>query len=73
MFDDFYKDLANAIIIQAATDYRQALRQLACNEDYVPAVKTKRECERFFHSAWFRLLTNADTKYLLTHLVRDAS
>lgn len=73
MFDDFYKELANAIIMQAAVDYRQALRQLQRNEKYKPAIKTKRECERFFRSAWFRLLTNADTKYLLTRLVRDAS
>jgi hypothetical protein len=68
--DDPYKNLANAIIIQAATDYRKALKQLKRNPRYEPALITKRECERFFHSDWFRFLTDADPQYLLDHLVR---
>ena len=68
--DDPYKNLANAIIIQAATDYRKALKQLKRNPRYEPALITKRECERFFHSDWFRFLTDADPQYLLYHLVR---
>ena len=40
--DDPYKNLANAIIIQAATDYRKALCQLKRNPKYEPAQITKR-------------------------------
>lgn len=68
--DDPYKNLANAIIIQAANDYRKALRQLKRNIKYEPALTTKRECERFFHSDWFRILTDADADYLIDHLAR---
>jgi hypothetical protein len=71
--DDPYKNLANAIIIQAATDYRKALCQLKRNPKYEPAQITKRECERFFHSEWFRFLTDADPEYLIKHLQRAAT
>lgn len=68
--DDPYKNLANAIVIQAANDYRKALKLLKRNPKYEPALTTKRECERFFHSEWFRFLTNADPEYLINHLQR---
>lgn len=65
-----YKNLANAIIVQAAKDYRKALRQLKRNPKYDAARDTKNEVERFFHSEWFHFLTDADPDYLLDQLVR---
>lgn len=41
MIDDPYKNLANAIIVQAAKDYQKALRQLRRNPKYEPAQYTK--------------------------------
>ena len=58
--DDPYRTLANAIIVQAAKDYRQALRQLRRNPRYETARNEKNEVERFFHSEWFHFLTDAD-------------
>ena len=70
MIDDPYKNLANAIIVQAAKDYRKALRQLKRNPKYDAARDTKNEVERFFHSEWFHYLTNVDPDYLLDYLAR---
>lgn len=68
--DDAYRNLANAIIVQAAKDYRKALRQLKRNPKYDAAKNTKNEVERFFHSEWFRFLTDADPDYLLDRITR---
>lgn len=59
---DPYQSLANAIICVAADDYRTALK-----DDNEPLQK---ELEKFFHSAWYGLLTNADPDRLLTLLRR---
>ena len=63
--DDPYRTLANAIIVQAAKDYRKALRQLRRNPRYETARNEKNDVERFFHSEWFNFLTDADPDYLL--------
>ena len=68
--DDPYMNLANAIVLQAVSDYRKALKQLKRNRKYEPALITKRECERFFHSEWFRFLSSLDPDYLLQGIAR---
>lgn len=70
MMDDPYRTLANAIIVQAAKDYRKALRQLRRNPRYETARNEKNEVERFFHSEWFHFLTDTDPDYLLDYLAR---
>ena len=70
MMEASYENLANAIIIQAAKDYRKALRQLRRNPNYVSAAYTKREVEQFFRSQWFHFLTNVDPEYLIEELSR---
>ena len=70
MMDDPYRTLANAIIVQAAKDYRKALRQLRRNPSYETARNEKNDVERFFHSEWFHYLTNVDPDYLLDYLAR---
>ena len=66
-----YENLANAIITQAASDYRRALMLLQHNDCYTPALKTKQECERFFHSRWFQILTNANPDYIIDRMTRE--
>jgi len=47
-----YQKLANAIILQAANDYRH-------NKKYRSSIA------RFFRSDWFKVLTNINGEYLL--------
>ena len=52
--------LAEAIILKAVKDYRKALK---CD-----ARGVKRECERFFRSEWFKILTTLDGESLIQKL-----
>jgi len=63
-------ELANAIIELAAKDYRKALKDLHKNPKYEDALETKKECEEFFLSGWFCLLTNLDGKVLMEDIRR---
>ena len=65
---DIYEELANAVILQAVKDYRQALRQLKRNPDYKKAEIMKQDCERFFRSEWFEALTKVDGPWLMRKL-----
>ena len=65
---DPYENLANAIILQAVKDYRQALKLLGRNSKCTSALSTKDECERFFRSEWFRYLTSVDGNMLIRKL-----
>ena len=65
---DQFEALANAIIIQAAVDYRLALKQLRQNPDFQSAVSMKYEVERFFSSEWFSMMTRVDGHELLARL-----
>ena len=63
-----YEDLANAIILQAVKDYREALRKHEKRPRYEPAILTMTEVERFFHSEWFKRLTSLDGELLINKL-----
>lgn len=56
-------DLANAIVVQACDDYRDALRGKCENPG-----ATKREIKRFFKSDYYKLLTAVDSQMLLHRL-----
>lgn len=68
---DPYEELANAIIVTAANDYRRSLRHIKRNPTDGWAIHYKRECERFFGSRWFTALTSVDGKYLAGRLVSE--
>ena len=65
-----YQALANAIIESAAKDYRKALIALHKNPQYKEAQKMRDECESFFLSGWFELLTDLDGRTLMINLRR---
>lgn len=65
-----YEDLANAVIIQAAKDYNEALKALKKNSKCKPALIMKRDCECFFRSAWFTVLTNLNGDVFMERLKR---
>lgn len=67
--DECWLDFVNAIVLSAVEDYRYSKQQLL-----VPSLSSKRalnrtrECERFFKSAWFELLTGLDGKSFFRRL-----
>lgn len=63
--------LANAIIIQAADDYRTSLRRLKLNRMNRKYLRMKEECERFFLSQWFEQLTNIDGKTIIMRILKE--
>ena len=68
---DFYTELANAIVIQAAKDYRKALKTLKRYPRYEPAKAVVAEVEEFFRSEWYRTLTSVDADLLITKIRRE--
>ncbi len=65
------ENLANAIIVKAADDYRKALR----GEGYgnYSAGQVIAECERFFRSTWMTMLTKLDGEVLIEKLKNEVS
>ena len=63
-----WQDLAEAIVVQAASDYRHA-RYRNMKRPYQPeTLREIREIERFFRSTWFSTLCNLDGTQLLRDL-----
>ena len=70
---DPYEQLANAIILRAVEDYRDALKKLKKRPKYGPAQDLKNEVERFFRSYWYRELTSVDGEILIKKLQAEVS
>ncbi len=68
---DPYEQLANAIVLQAVKDYRDALKKLKKRPHYEPAKYTIAEVERFFHSDWYRELTTIEPEILIRKLKEE--
>ena len=62
--DDPLQDLCNAIVAQAAEDYRDSLKELKRDPDDRFALIRAGEIERFFKSEWCRKLTKVDPFYI---------
>ena len=61
-----YQNLANAIVVQACNDYRNALNGIGC--EYKAPEVVIREIEKFFRSSYYRSLTKVKGEYLLERL-----
>ena len=68
---DPYEELANAIVEQAAKDYREIRRKLRKNPNDMTARGQMGEVVRFFHSRWFGILTDANPDYILEQLKEE--
>lgn len=66
--DDPYERLANAIVLQAADDYRKALKTVKRNLHNRGAIDEALQIERFFRSNWYSTLTSVDGEYLIRKL-----
>ena len=54
---DPYEELANAIVLRAFKDYKKALKK--------DNILMKKNCERFFESNMYEILTNVPADYLM--------
>lgn len=72
---DPYQNLANAIVLQAAQDWRTAYRATKRSYGTYSQSSWSRvySCEKFFRSAWFRALTNdnIDGELLIKQLRKE--
>lgn len=63
-----YEKLANAIILQAAKDYRAVLSQRQKYPEHKAYIDVQRELETFFRSRWFRALCDLEGEMLIQKL-----
>jgi hypothetical protein len=68
-----FENLANAIILRAVEDYREALGILRYSPNDKDAGISKDEIERFFRSGWFGLLTKLDPEMLIGKLRKEVA
>ena len=63
-----YQDLANAVVTQAAKDYKHYRRRIGKNPDDDYAKHEVREIESFFGSKWMKRLINVDGAEILARI-----
>lgn len=68
-----YRELANAIIVKAARDYRSALWMLKRDPWNENAERMKRDVESFFRSKWYQSLTELDGEWMLRKLREEVN
>lgn len=65
---DPYENLANAVIAQAAEDYREALKKIKAHPKNKDAIDEALRIESFFRSGWYQTLTFVDGECLIRRL-----
>ena len=68
-----WEDFAQAIILKAIEDYRNALKPVRYPSEKKKARAAIREIERFFRSEWFEVLTELDGETLIRKLKEERS
>lgn len=66
-----WRNLANAIIEQAAKDYMRTLRKLKKQPTSERAKLEKASIEKFFRSPWYEELTDVDGERLIRMLQKE--
>ena len=69
--EDPYERLANAIILQAASDYRRNLKKLKKNPQNRDVLSEVLQIEKFFRSPWYQVLTTVDGEFLIQKLRKE--
>ena len=69
--EDPYERLANAIILQAASDYRRDLKKLKKNPQNRGVQDEVMQIEKFFRSSWYQVLTTVDGEFLIQKLRKE--
>ena len=65
-----YHDLANAIVLRAVEDYRNALDGISYKKNLTPE-QVIEEIEKFFRSEYFTILTKVNGEYLIEELKKE--
>ncbi|MBE5874495.1 MAG: hypothetical protein E7287_08825 [Lachnospiraceae bacterium] len=68
-----YEKLANAIVLQAVSDYRAALKKVKKNPKNRDAIDGVLQIEKFFRSEWYQVLTSVDGEYLIDRFGKEVS
>lgn len=71
MLENPYERLGNAIVIQAARDYRAALKKLKKNPKNKEVIEEALQIEKFFQSPFYQVLTFVDGEYLISQLRKE--
>ena len=73
----YYQDLANAIVAQAARDYREVMielqsRRLSQVERYV-LISRRKELLQFLNekNPWYNILTKVDPEYIIERINKE--
>ena len=66
-----YKELANAIIVQAVREFRPAYKRLKRHPNDAKARDRVREITEFFSSDRFEILSDLDGPSLLNRIMRE--
>ena len=66
-----FKNLANAIVIQAVKDYRKILKMCIRYPDDAEWHREKEDLEQFFKSKWYSILTELDGEWLIEKIRED--
>ena len=69
--EDPYERLANAIILQTASDYRRNLKKLKKNPQNREVMNEVLQIEKFFRSPWYQVLTTVDGEFLIQKLRKE--
>ena len=69
---DPYRRLAEAIVLATVNEYRKALKRLCKYPKDTAALAEKDNCEKFFHSNWYGMLTRVDGDMLIRKLQEEA-
>lgn len=67
-----YESLANAIVLQAVSEYRAALKRVKEHPHNNSAISNAKSIEKFFRSGWYEALTAVDGEYLIEKLRDEA-
>lgn len=67
-----YERLANAIVSRAARDYSLALKAQKRNPENINVMRIISDCERFFRSEYYRILTDIDGEWLMERIRKNA-
>lgn len=68
-----YEKLANAIVLQAVSDYRTALKKVKKNPNNRDAIDGALQIEKFFRSERYQVLTSVDREYLIDRLRKEVA
>ena len=66
-----YEALANAVVEQAAKDYRRARNRLDKDPYDFKGLRMRRDTERFFRSDWIKVLTSVSGEMILKMLEEE--